>query len=75
MSYLTFLSVPMLPFKVLTLKGSYVGSLSEMTALMELARAGKVPPIPINPRPLSEADQALVDLRQGRVLGRTVLNP
>lgn len=69
------LSLPMLPFKVLTLRGSYVGSVAEMAALMDLVRSGKVPPIPIHPRPLPEANQALDDLRQGRVLGRTVLNP
>ena len=42
-------------------------------ALVELARAGKIAPIPSRERPLSEAQSALDDLRAGRVVGRTVL--
>lgn len=63
------------PFKMMAIEGSYVGSLQEMHELMELVRDGKVPPIPVATRPLDEATQALTDLREGRVLGRVVLEP
>ena len=69
------LALPAVPPRQLTLRGSYVGTLPEMHALMELARAGKVPPIPTTPRPLAEADAALDDLEGGRVVGRYVLKP
>ena len=69
------LSTILLPLKVLTLKGSYVGSLEEMHELMALVKEGKVPPIPIETRPLSAATSALDDLRAGKVLGRVVLRP
>ena len=69
------LSVPLLPLKQLTIRGSYVGSPSEMAELMALARGGAVPPVPIDERPLAAAQSALDDLRAGAVLGRVVLRP
>ena len=69
------LSLPLLPLKQLTVRGSYVGSLAEMAQLMALVRAGAVPPLPIDERPLAEAQAALDDLRAGAVLGRVVLRP
>jgi D-arabinose 1-dehydrogenase-like Zn-dependent alcohol dehydrogenase len=41
--------------------------------LLDLARTGKIAPIPTRERPLAEAQAALDDLRAGRVVGRTVL--
>ena len=69
------LSLPLLPLKHLTIRGSYVGSLAEMRELMDLARGGAVAPLPIEERPLAEAQSALDDLRAGAVLGRVVLRP
>ena len=67
--------LPLMPQKALTVRGSYVGTLAEMQALMELVRAGRVPPLPVHARPLDEAEQALGDLASGRVVGRYVLKP
>ncbi len=69
------LSLPLLPLKQLTLCGSYVGSLAEMAALMTEVRAGTIPPLPIEERPLASAQAALDDLRAGAVVGRVVLCP
>ncbi|MGH6918315.1 MAG: zinc-binding dehydrogenase, partial [Geminicoccaceae bacterium] len=69
------LPLPLMPQRSLTLRGSYVGTLEEMAEVMALGRAGKVPPIPIEVRPLSDAPQALTDLRAGRVSGRVILQP
>ena len=65
--------IPFIPMNARIIHGSYVGSLQEMGELMELVRAGKINPIEIHERPLSEAYQALVDLKAGAVRGRQVL--
>lgn len=66
-------SPALLVLKAVTLTGSYVGSLSDMHDLMALARSGVLPPMPVEVRALDNAQQALDDLRAGRVRGRTVL--
>jgi D-arabinose 1-dehydrogenase-like Zn-dependent alcohol dehydrogenase len=69
------LSVPTLPLKGVSIMGSYVGSLKEAKAMLDLVRKGNVPPIPVSTRPLSEAQQALDDLKAGKTVGRAVLVP
>ena len=69
------LSVPTLPLRGVAIEGNYVGSLAEAKDMLALVRAGKVQPIPVNTRPLAEAQGALDDLRAGRTVGRTVLMP
>lgn len=61
--------------KALSVVGSYVGSLHDMHELMALARSGALPALPVTPRPLAQAQEAVDDLRGGRVRGRTVLVP
>jgi D-arabinose 1-dehydrogenase-like Zn-dependent alcohol dehydrogenase len=65
----------MFPIRAFTVGGSYVGSLAEAEAMMELVRAGKVDPIPVREVPLSSANQVLEDLKAGKVIGRVVLVP
>lgn len=67
--------VPSFPLKNLTICGSYVGSPTEMGDLMDLAKAGKVPALPVAERPLDQAQQTLDDLRDGKIVGRCVLVP
>jgi D-arabinose 1-dehydrogenase-like Zn-dependent alcohol dehydrogenase len=69
------LPVPMFPLRELTLSGSYVGSLGEAHELMALVRAGRIRPIPVDERPLAQANAALTDLRAGSITGRVVLRP
>jgi D-arabinose 1-dehydrogenase-like Zn-dependent alcohol dehydrogenase len=69
------LPVPMFPLRELGIFGSYVGTLAEARKLVELARQGRLRPIPYTERPLAEANLALADLRNGHVVGRTVLRP
>lgn len=66
--------LPWLPQKVLTVRGSYVGSVADLRELIELVRTGKVKELPVTSRPLSEAGPALEDLKAGKVTGRVVLN-
>ena len=65
--------VAMFPLKAMTIEGTLTGTLAETNEVMALARAGKIAPPPMSERPLGEAQAALDDLRQGKVVGRVVL--
>ena len=65
--------IPFIPMNARIIQGSYVGTPQDMAELMELVRAGKIAPIDIHERPLSEAGAALADLKAGKVQGRQVL--
>lgn len=69
------LALPLLPLRSISLVGSYVGSLDEMNDLMTLAREGRLEPMRIETRPLSEAQATMDALRGGRIAGRAVLTP
>lgn len=69
------LPVPGFVFKQMTLRGSYVGTLAEMHQLMAIVKQGGVPPIPVEERPLAQANEALGELAAGKVIGRLVLVP
>lgn len=64
-----------LPTRALTIRGSYLGSLDEMEALLQLARGQERGLLPVETRPLAQVNEALEDLREGRVIGRVVLQP
>ena len=59
----------------MTLQGSYTGSLAELKELVDLMRTAPLPLIPVQRRPLEQAYAALTDLKEGKVIGRTVLSP
>ncbi|MGI9305449.1 MAG: zinc-binding dehydrogenase [Gammaproteobacteria bacterium] len=63
-----------LPQKALTVRGCHVGNARELRELIGLVRAGKVKEMPVTTRPLCEVNEALADLRAGKVTGRVVLN-
>ena len=67
--------LPMFPFRAISIGGSMVGSLDDTREMMELVRAGNVDPIPYTRRPLSDANRTLDDLREGKIVGRVVLQP
>ncbi|MGI9507474.1 MAG: alcohol dehydrogenase [Geminicoccaceae bacterium] len=69
------LALPLMPVRSLSVQGSYVGTLDELQSLVRLGQAGKIPPIPLDPRPLDAAPKALQDLRDGNVSGRVILQP
>jgi alcohol dehydrogenase/propanol-preferring alcohol dehydrogenase len=68
-------ALPLIPIKAVTIQGSYVGNLRETEELLDLVRTKKVAPIPVTPLPLAKANEALVDLQKGRLVGRAVLTP
>jgi D-arabinose 1-dehydrogenase-like Zn-dependent alcohol dehydrogenase len=68
------LSTVMFPFKMMTVEGSYVGTLDDLRELLALGRQGEVPPIPLEHRPADQASAALADLKRGgKVRGRVIL--
>ena len=69
------LSVPLLAIRSATIQGSYIGSPTELRELIALVQATRMPQVPLDRRPLDEANRALTDLRAGRVVGRVVLIP
>jgi alcohol dehydrogenase/propanol-preferring alcohol dehydrogenase len=68
-------ALPLIPIKAITIQGSYVGNLRETKELLDLVREKKIAPIPVTPMPLNQANQALVDLQKGRLVGRAILTP
>lgn len=68
-------SLPLLPLKNLSIRGSFLGSLAEMRELMTLVRAGSIGAIPVETRALAEAQRTLDDLAAGNLVGRVVLTP
>lgn len=67
--------IPFLPWKALTIQGSYVGSLREAKQLLALAQQTELSPVRIELRPLSAASEVLDQLREGAIVGRVVLQP
>ncbi len=65
--------LPLMPIRALTVQGSYVGNVKELQALVDIAKQGKLPPIPVTKEPLRNAYAALNRLREGKVVGRIVL--
>ncbi len=64
-----------LPQKALTVQGSHVGNSLQLRALIDMFKAGKLKPIPVEVRALSAINRSVDDLQQGRVTGRIVLDP
>jgi D-arabinose 1-dehydrogenase-like Zn-dependent alcohol dehydrogenase len=59
--------------RALTIQGSHLGSVDELKHVVALAREGKLQPIPIQKRPLSEVGRTLDELKAGAVVGRVVI--
>jgi len=66
------LSVGATILRAITVQGSHLGSVEELRAVVALARAGKITPIPIEKRPLSEVSRILDELKAGGIIGRVV---
>jgi alcohol dehydrogenase, propanol-preferring len=68
-------ALPLIAMKAITIQGSYVGNLRETEELLDLVRARKIPPIPVTQMPLAKANEALTNLKEGRLVGRAILTP
>lgn len=63
------------PLRAMTIEGAYTGTFSAMQELVELARKGVVKPVVSKKYGLDGANEALGDLKAGKIVGRAVINP
>ncbi|HEX2566181.1 MAG TPA: alcohol dehydrogenase [Burkholderiales bacterium] len=66
--------LPPIAQRAIGIVGSYVGNLQELKDVVALARKKKLKPLPVETRPAERANDALMDLNAGKVLGRIVLD-
>ena len=66
------LSIANTILRAITVQGSHLGSVTELKEVVELARQGKIKPIPIETRPLAEVSRTLDELKAGKIIGRVV---
>jgi len=69
------LSLVSMPTRAYRLIGSYTGSLSDLIELVSLAKRGVIEPVVSHRFKLSQATEALQMLKDGKILGRGVINP
>jgi propanol-preferring alcohol dehydrogenase len=69
---LNLITMPTRAYKII---GSYTGSISEMVELVSLAKRGVIKPVVSNRFRLDQATEALAMLKEGKVIGRGVINP
>ena len=69
------IDLPLMALQGHSIIGSITGSLGEARELLAFVKENKVNPIPIEERPLDQANSTLDDLRTGKIIGRVVLTP
>jgi propanol-preferring alcohol dehydrogenase len=69
------LSLVTIPLKSITIQGAYTGNYTDMVELLDLTRKGTINPKITKRYQLSEANNALEDLKARKILGRAVINP
>lgn len=69
------IAAAMFALKAIAIEGTTTGTLEEARDLLVLARDRNIQPLPMQERPLDQAQAALDDLRAGRVVGRVMLVP
>ena len=69
---LNLITMPTRSYKLI---GSYTGSMNDLIELVSLAKRGIIKPVISNRFRLDEATKALEMLKDGKILGRGVINP
>lgn len=69
---LNLVSMPTRAYKII---GSYTGSLTDMIELVSLAKRGIIKPVVTNRFKLDQATEALTMLKEGKIVGRGIINP
>jgi propanol-preferring alcohol dehydrogenase len=69
---LNLVSMPTRAYKII---GSYTGSITEMVELVSLAKRGVIRPVVSERFRLNQATEALKMLKDGKIIGRGVINP
>ena len=63
------------PLKAMTIQGAYTGNYNDMLELIKLAQRGVINPIVSKHYKLDDANTALDDLKNRKIIGRAVINP
>jgi propanol-preferring alcohol dehydrogenase len=63
-----------IPLKSLTIQGAYTGSFADMQELLDLTREGVIDPLITKTYPLNQANRALEDLANHKILGRGIIS-
>ena len=69
---LNLVTMPTRAYKII---GSYTGSLTDMIELVSLAKRGIIKPVISNRFKLDQATEALTMLKEGKIVGRGIINP
>lgn len=69
---LSLIAMPTRAYKII---GSYTGSISELVELVSLAKRGVIKPVISERFKLEQATEALSKLKDGKIIGRGVINP
>jgi len=69
------LSLVSIPLKAITIQGAYTGNYNDMLELIKLAQRGVINPIVSKHYKLDDANTALNDLKNRKIIGRAVINP
>jgi len=69
------LSLVTMPTRAYKIIGSYTGSLEDMVELVSLAKRGVIKQVVSKRFKLSQAGEALQMLKDGKIVGRGVINP
>jgi len=69
------LSLVSVPLKAITIQGAYTGNYNDMMELIKLAQRGVINPIVSKHYKLDDANTALDDLKNRKIIGRAVINP
>jgi alcohol dehydrogenase/propanol-preferring alcohol dehydrogenase len=60
-------------FKGLTIYSNITGNLEELTAVVQLAKEGKLSPVPVQKMAWDSVNEAMGLLKAGKVTGRMIL--
>lgn len=69
------ISLVTIPLKSITIQGAYTGNYTDMVEILKIAREGVINPIISKRYELSDANHALQDLKDRKIIGRAVIKP
>ena len=69
------MSLPIIPLRGYTITGAYTGSFNDLVDLVNLSKTGAIRSVVNRTYKLDDANQALEDLRAGKIVGNCCVDP
>jgi alcohol dehydrogenase, propanol-preferring len=69
------LNLPLVPLRAFTLTGAYTGKFADLVELVALAKMNKIQSVVSRKFTLDQTNDALQELKSGKIIGRAVINP